>query len=109
MRARGCAKNISTATPNSPPTTLNITAVPTARSYCPCRASRYRSSAYAAEAGVPGIRTSALGMSPAEIAQASSVTTAASAASGDRKYVSGTISATAIVAERPGIDPKIVP
>ena len=55
------------------------------------------------------MRTSALGMSPAEIAQASRVTTAASAASGDRKYVMGTMSATAIVADRPGIDPKSVP
>ena len=58
---------------------------------------------------MPGMRTSALGISPAEIAQASRVTTAASAASGERKYVIGTISATAIVAERPGIEPKIVP
>src|SRR5687768_6911495 len=55
------------------------------------------------------MRTSALGMSPAEIAHASSVITAASAASGDKKYVSGTMRATAIVADSPGIEPKSVP
>jgi hypothetical protein len=108
-RANGRAKRISTATPNRPPTALKKMQTPRARSYCPWRARWYRSSTYAADAGVPGIRTSALGMSPAEIAHASSVTTAASAASGERKYVSGTMSATAMVADSPGIDPKSVP
>ena len=107
--ANGRAKRISMATPNSPPIALKVMATPSARSYNPRWARWYRSSAYAADAGVPGMRTSALGMSPAEIAHASRVTTAASAASGERKYVSGTMSATAMVADSPGIDPKIVP
>ena len=63
---------------------------------------------YARLGGYRGLRT-ALGMSPAEMAQASSVTTAASAASGDRKYVIGTMRATAMVAERPGMEPNNVP
>ena len=58
---------------------------------------------------MPGIRSSALGMSPAKIAHASTVTTAARAEIGSRKKVSGTRSATAIVAVNPGTAPMKMP
>ena len=48
-------------------------------------------------------------MSPAKIAQATSVTTAAIAWTGSRWNVIGTSSATAIVAVRPGIAPMKTP
>jgi hypothetical protein len=60
---------------------------------------------YAAEAGVPGMRRKQLGMSPAKIAMAVAVTIEASAGTGAMKKVTGTRSAVAIVAVRPGTAP----
>ena len=56
-------------------------------------ADRYASSQYAADAGVPGMRNSAPGTSPANIAIAVDVTMAATAGIGGRKNVTGTSSA----------------
>ena len=60
---------------------------------------------YAADAGVPGMRSRQPGMSPAKIAIAVAVTMAAIAGIGAMKNVTGTSSAVAIVAVRPGIAP----
>jgi hypothetical protein len=60
---------------------------------------------YAADAGVPGMRSSAPGMSPAKIAIAVQLTMAATAGTGGMKNVTGTSSAVAIVAVRPGTAP----
>jgi hypothetical protein len=60
---------------------------------------------YAALAGVPGIRTSADGRSPAKIAIADIVITEAIAGSGSRKNANGTRRAVASVAVRPGMAP----
>ncbi len=54
---------------------------------------------------MPGIRNSAPGMSPAKIAIATVVTIAAIAGTGSMKKVTGTSSAVAMVAVRPGIEP----
>jgi hypothetical protein len=54
---------------------------------------------------VPGIRTSAPGRSPEKIAIAVAATIAASAGTGSMKKVTGTRSAVAMVAVRPGIAP----
>ncbi len=51
------------------------------------------------------MRSSALGMSPEKIAIAVAVTMAATAGTGGMKKVTGTSSAVAIVAVRPGIAP----
>ena len=51
------------------------------------------------------MRSSALGMSPEKIAIAVAVTMAATAGTGGMKNVTGTSSAVAIVAVRPGIAP----
>jgi hypothetical protein len=58
---------------------------------------------------VPGIRTSAPGISPAKIAIASMVTMAARAGTGSMKNVTGTSKAVAMVAVRPGIAPTNKP
>jgi hypothetical protein len=58
---------------------------------------------------VPGMRTSAPGMSPAKIAMASMVTMAAKAGTGSIKNVTGTSRAVAMVAVSPGIDPTNSP
>ena len=60
-------------------------------------------------AGVPGIRSSVPGMSPAKIAMAVAVTMAAIAGTGSMKKVTGTSSAVAMVAVRPGIAPTNMP
>src|SRR5215213_948054 len=65
----------------------------------------YASSVYAAEAGVPGMRSRQLGMSPAKIAIAVAVTIEATAGTGGMKNVTGTSSAVAMVAVSPGIAP----
>ena len=51
------------------------------------------------------MRSSALGMSPAKMAMAVAVTMAATAGIGGMKKVTGTSSAVAIVAVRPGMAP----
>ncbi len=60
------------------------------------------SSVYAADAGVPGMRNRQPGMSPEKIAIAVAVTIAAIAGIGGMKNVTGTSSAVAMVAVRPG-------
>ncbi len=65
----------------------------------------YASSVYAAEAGVPGMRSRQPGMSPEKMAIAVAVTIAATAGIGGMKNVTGTSSAVAIVAVRPGTAP----
>ena len=55
------------------------------------------------------MRSIAAGMSPAKIAIAVAVTIAPSAGTGDMKKVTGTRSAVAIVAVRPGIAPTNMP
>src|SRR5436190_22178705 len=69
----------------------------------------YASSQYAAEAGVPGMRSRLPGMSPEKIAIAVAVTMAAIAMIGGMKNVTGTSSAVAIVAVRPGTAPTNSP
>src|SRR5262249_54582847 len=69
----------------------------------------YDSSVYAADAGVPGMRISAPGMSPEKIAIAVAVTIDAIAGTGGMKKVTGTSSAVAIVAVRPGTAPTKSP
>ncbi len=60
---------------------------------------------YAADAGVPGMRSRQPGMSPEKIAIAVAVTIVAIAGIGSMKNVTGTSSAVAIVAVRPGTAP----
>src|SRR5665647_688059 len=55
------------------------------------------------------MRTNAAGMSPAKMAMADTVTMATSAGTGSMKKVKGTRRATAMVAVRPGMAPKIRP
>src|SRR5690606_9955345 len=62
-----------------------------------------------AEAGVPGMRRSAPGTSPAKIAMAEQATMAPTAATGSMKKVSGTSIAVAMVAVRPGTAPTKSP
>ncbi len=64
---------------------------------------------YAADAGVPGMRMRQPGMSPAKIAIAVAVTIAATAGIGLMKNVTGTSSAVAMVAVRPGTAPTNSP
>ena len=71
----------------------------------PLRVIAYASSVYAADAGVPGIRSRQPGMSPEKIAIAVAVTIAAIAVIGAMKNVTGTSSAVAIVAVSPGTAP----
>ena len=61
------------------------------------------------DAGVPGMRSRQLGMSPAKIAIAVAVTIEAIAGTGGMKKVTGTRSAVAIVAVRPGMAPTNKP
>ena len=58
-----------------------------------------------AEAGVPGMRSMAPGISPANMAMALAVTMAPSAGTGGMKKVMGTSSAVAMVAVKPGMAP----
>ena len=60
---------------------------------------------YAAEAGVPGMRSRQPGMSPEKMAIAVAVTIAATAGTGGMKKVTGTSSAVAMVAVSPGTAP----
>src|SRR5690606_9178542 len=78
---------------------------PSPSSACPFCVNRYVSSTYAADEGVPGMRNSAPGISPAKIAMAEHATIAPTAAVGSMKNVSGTSMAVAMVAVRPGIAP----
>ena len=71
------------------------------------RAVRHR--AVAAEAGVPGMRSSAPGMSPEKIAMADAVMMVAMAAIGESQKVTGTSSAVAMVADSPGSEPTTSP
>src|SRR5262245_55022665 len=105
ISARAGAATISTAVPNSPPITENTSPAPSAISPWPFFVIAYASSVYAADAGVPGIRRKQLGMSPAKIAIAVAVTIDAIAGTGGMKNVTGTSSAVAIVAVRPGTAP----
>ena len=99
------AVKVSTSAPNKPPITALTRPIPSTSSAWPLRVMAKASSVYAAEAGVPGMRSSAPGRSPAKIAMAVAVTIAASAGTGSMKKVTGTSSAVAMVAERPGIAP----
>src|SRR5512143_481943 len=103
------ANAISTAVPNSPPIAENTRPAPSASSAWPFLVIAYASSVYAADAGVPGMRSSAPGMSPAKIAIAVQVTIAATAGTGGMKNVTGTSSAVAIVAVSPGTAPTNSP
>jgi hypothetical protein len=58
---------------------------------------------------VPGMRTSAPGRSPEKIAMAVAETMAVSAGTGSMKKVTGTRSAVAMVAVRPGMAPTNSP
>ena len=58
---------------------------------------------------MPGMRSMAAGMSPAKIAIVVAVTIAPSAGTGCMKNVTGTSSAVAMVAVRPGIAPTNMP
>jgi hypothetical protein len=58
---------------------------------------------------VPGMRSSAPGMSPEKIAMAEAVMMVAMAAMGESQKVTGTSSAVAMVAERPGSEPTTRP
>src|SRR5512133_4039880 len=99
------AATISTAVPNRPPTAENTSPAPSASSAWPLRVIAKASSVYAAEAGVPGMRSRQPGMSPEKIAMAVAVTMAAIAGTGGMKNVTGTSSATAMVALKPGTAP----
>ena len=79
--------------------------IPIASSPLPCFVSKYASSAQAALARVPGIRSNAPEMSPAKIAIDVLITIATSAGTGGMKKVTGINKATAIVAVSPGIAP----
>src|SRR5689334_14385013 len=103
------ADTISTAVPNNPPSALNTRPAPSASSVWPLRVIAYASSVYAADAGVPGIRSRQPGTSPAKIAIAVADTIAAIAGIGGMKNVTGTRSAVAIVAVRPGTAPTKSP
>src|SRR6476619_1814410 len=99
------AETISTAVPNKPPIALKTSPAPSANSVWPLRVIAYASSVYAADAGVPGIRNRHPGTSPANIAIAVADTMAAMAGIGAMKNVTGTSSAVAIVAVKPGTAP----
>ena len=99
------AETISTAVPNRPPIAENTRPAPSATSAWPFFVIAYASSVYAADAGVPGIRNRQPGMSPEKIAIAVAVTIVAMAGMGSMKNVTGTSSAVAIVAVRPGTAP----
>ncbi len=58
---------------------------------------------------MPGIRSSVVGMSPAKIAQATIVAIPARAGTGGSQKVTGTNSATPIVAVSPGMLPIATP
>lgn len=58
---------------------------------------------------MPGIRSSAAGMSPANSAMALVAMIAPSAGTGSIANVSGTSNAAAMVADRPGIAPTNIP
>src|SRR5512145_2721032 len=99
------AATISTAVPKSPAIAENTSPAPSAVSARPFRVIAYASSVYAADAGVPGIRSRQPGMSPEKIAIAVAATIAAIAGIGGMKKVTGTSSAIAIVAVSPGTAP----
>src|SRR5215831_4413223 len=99
----------STTVPKMPPMTENTRSAPSTVSACPFLVIMYDSSVYAADAGVPGMRISAPGMSPEKIAIAVAVTIDAIAGTGGMKKVTGTRSAVAIVAVRPGTAPTKSP
>ena len=99
------AAMISTAVPNRPPITENTRLAPSASSPWPFLVIAYASSVYAADAGVPGMRSRQLGISPAKIAIAVAVTIEAIAGTGSMKKVTGTSSAVAMVAVSPGTAP----
>ena len=99
------ADTMSTAVPNSPPIAENTRPAPSAVSAWPFFVIAYASSVYAADAGVPGIRSRQPGMSPEKIAIAVAVTIVAIAGIGSMKNVTGTSSAVAIVAVSPGTAP----
>src|SRR3954453_11424774 len=103
------AATISTTVPNRPPTAENTRPAPSATSASPLRVIAYASSVYAADAGVPGMRRRQPGMSPEKIAIAVAVTIAAIAGLGAMQKVTGTSSAVAIVAVRPGTAPTNSP
>src|SRR5688572_8927434 len=109
MSASAGAVVTSTVVPNNPPTTENTKPAPSTSSAWPFRVIAYASSQYAADAGVPGIRRSAPGMSPAKIAMAVAVTMQAIAGTGGMRKVTGTSSAVAMVAVNPGTAPTNSP
>src|SRR4051812_25344820 len=103
--ARAGAATMSTAVPKRPPTAENTRPAPSASSAWPFFVMANASSVYAADAGVPGMRSRQPGMSPEKIAIAVAVTIAAIAGMGGMKNVTGTSSAVAIVAVSPGTAP----
>src|SRR5262245_29745821 len=103
------AEVTSTTVPKSPPMTLNTKPAPRAVSASPFFVIAYASSVYAADAGVPGMRTRQPGMSPEKIAIAVAVTIEAIAGTGGMKKVTGTRSAVAMVAVSPGTAPTNSP
>src|SRR5690606_19209449 len=100
---------MSSTEPNRPPRTEATRETPSPIAPLPLRVRAKASSVYAAEDGVPGMRSNALGMSPAKIAMADMVMIAAIAGTGSRKNVKGTSSAAARVAVMPGREPMTRP
>src|SRR3990172_4314345 len=99
------AEVTSTTVPKIPPITLNTSPAPSAVSAWPFFVIAYASSTYAPQAGGPGERISAPGMSPEKIAIAVAVTMHAIDGTGGMKNVTGTSNAVAIVAVSPGMAP----
>ncbi len=81
-RARMGALRSRTTAPTKPPAAEKTMPMPIASCALPLRLSAYASSTYAAEAGVPGMRSSTPGISPAVMAIAVVATMAAMAATG---------------------------
>src|SRR5690606_8276264 len=96
---------MSSTEPNRPPRTEATRETFSPIAPLPLRVRAKASSVYAAEDGVPGMRSNALGMSPAKIAIADMVMIAAIAGTGSRKKVKGTSTAAASVAVIPGSAP----
>ena len=103
------AENASTRAPNTPPIAEVTRQTPSASSAWPLPVILKASSTYAADAGVPGMRSSVPEMSPAKIAMALAAMIAPIAGTGSMKKVIGTSSAVAIVAVRPGSAPTTRP
>src|SRR4030043_2464889 len=95
--------------PINPPMAEKTTSTPKTNSPLPCLVSSKESCVYAAEEGVPGMRTKAAGMSPAKMAMADMVTMETSAGTGSMKKVKGMRRDAARVALKPGMEPPNKP